>query len=183
MAAFSFTGWNSRSITPKAAGQSQVATAPKSMVAPAGATLVGQVGAGQGPGNLPAWLSDAVSGLNSGSSLLTALQGLLGGAGQATPLYDPQIGAAALTDAQARYNAQVNQMNETSRLGNLVQQRNLLGESPAFGLSNPIDAQRRLGLDRQISDFQRFNIPAAASGWVGGQPRFINGLLNGTGYA
>jgi hypothetical protein len=184
---FSFSGWNSYSLSPKAV------TTPPAAATPAAATntsLVGQVGAGQAANvaGLPSWLADTVSGLNSGSSLLTALQGLGGGGpAQVQDIGSILRGIAATTHSQAAYNSQVNQMNEASRLAQLVQQRNQV-ESPVNSLSNPFDTARRVGLDRQISDFQRVNIPAATaatSGWVspmGGSARYSNGLLNGTGY-
>lgn len=181
---FSFSGWSSYNLSPKA-----ITTTPT--VAPTNTSLVGQVGAGQASNvaGLPSWLADTVSGLNSGSSLLTALQGLSGGGGPAQVQDIGSIlrGVAATTQAQAQYNAQIHQMNEASRLAQLVQQRNQF-ESPVNSLSNPFDTARRIGLDRQIADFQRVNIPAATaatSGWVspmGGASRYSNGLLNGTGY-
>lgn len=161
---------------------------PLGSPAPPPGQLVGQTNAANT--NLPAWLQTEVARLNAQDALRTQLMGsVTGGGGPAAPAYDPNIGIAAVTNARANYNAQINQLNEQARLQNLVQQRSQLGGSGAFGFSAPFEAGRMQDLDRQIAGYRQVNLPLAAgafggrsSGWVGGQ-RYSNGLLNGTGYA
>lgn len=172
---FSFSGWTSQSLAPK------VNPASIPIATPPAGQLVAQTNAANT--NLPAWLQDSVNQLNAAQALRTQMAGQVMGAPAAPPAFDPNLGVAAVTNARANYNQQVFGMNERARLANLVQQRNLMSSPNAFGFNNPMDVSRQIGLDRQIEDYQRFNLPT--SGWVGGGGggRYSNGLLNGTGYA
>lgn len=164
---FSFSGWSSQSIAPKVNPASVPITtpglaAPGTTVAPTTAPgqLVAQTSAANT--NLPAWLQAEVDRINAQDALRTQLMGSVTGGGGGGPAFDPQIGAAALTDARARYNAQVNQMNEQSRLQSLVQQRNQI-RPQGFGFTNPFDVNRLIGLGNQIQDYQNVNLPLASS--------------------
>lgn len=193
---FSFSGWTSSRVSPQV-NPAAVPIVTPGLLPPGGAapaapaTAPGQLVATTNAANtnLPAWLQAEVDRLNAQDALRRAALGGFGGGGgaPAAPAFDPQIGAAAYMNAQANYNQQVFGMNQNARLAGLVQQRNLMSApTGVFGFSGPFQAGELQNLDRQISDYQRFSLPT--SGWVGGRGgggggRYINGLLNGTGYA
>lgn len=170
---FSFSGWNSFTLAPKVNPASvQVQTPgllPPGAPAAAAPQLVGQTSAANT--NLPAWLQQEVDRINAQQALRTQLAGQVTG-GEGAQAFDPNMGIAALTNAQANYNAQINQMNEQARLANLVQQRaSLTQNQSAFSFTNPFDVNRVIGLDRQIQNFQNVNLPLAASAVSGQRQR------------
>lgn len=191
---FSFTGWNSQSLAPKINPASVPIVTPG--LAPPGGTVTAPAAPDQLVGttnaantNLPAWLQAEVDRLNAQEALRKTLTGqVTGGSAPTQNVGDLLQGAAAQQRSAALYNQQIFGMNERARLQNLVQQRNLMSApTGAFGFNAPFQAEGLQNLDRQISDYQRFNLPTS-SGWVGGGGgggggRYINGLLNGTGYA
>lgn len=172
---FSFSGWNSFSIAPKVNPASVPVQTPGLLPPAAPGQLVAQTSAANN--NLPAWLQQEVDRINAQDALRKQLAGQVTG-GQATQAFDPNMGIAALTNAQANYNAQINQMNEQARLANLVQQRaSLTQNQSAFGFTNPFDVNRIIGLGNQIQSFQNVNLPLAASA-VSGQRRNSSGWLS-----
>lgn len=202
---FSFSGWNSFSLAPKVnpASMPTPILRPPGTPTPASRSGIGVVvpsdlgpgvapvtdtrtGGALGPAlaqtsaanpNLPAWLQAEVDRINAQQALRTQLAGQVTG-GQAAQAFDPNMGIAAVTNAQANYNAQINQMNEQARLANLVQQRSSLTQNQSpFGFTNPFDVNRILGLGNQIQSFQNVNLPLAA-GAASGQRRNASGWLS-----
>lgn len=126
--------------------------------------------------DLPGWLQSEVDRLNAQDALRTQMAGQVTGGATAPPAFDPNLGVAAVTNARANYNAQINQVNEQARLQNLIQQRNQIRPG-GFGFTNPFDVNRLIGLGNQIQDYQNVNLPLAASA-VSGQRRNASGWLS-----